>query len=162
MPFVPAVLPALDIVRSVGGILGLRVYTVTVRQRVWSGERPGLGGYSDTDTVLTNQGPGGTLYNVRLRYVSSRDVIASGGKFRDRDMRVGPMTASYAASIGLNAGGWTEATVDATPYNSLPQEIFWNVVGPDTPAAGIWCEKIEERANSMHYEVVLRNGGAVP
>lgn len=162
--FLPTILAPLDALRSIGGILGLRAFTVKVRVRSWTGDRPGLGSYADQDTVLQNQAPPGvtpSLYPVLARYVTTREVIASGGLWRDRDIRVGPMTPAYAAAIGMLAGGYGESNLD--PAVALPaREVFWNVAGPDMPAGGVWCSKVQELSTALHYIVVLRTDGKQP
>jgi hypothetical protein len=117
MPLVPTILPALDAIRSIGGILGLRPFTVTVRRRVWTGFTPGAPGSTktDTDTVLVNQAPDGTLQPVLVRQVTRKEIFASGGQLTSRDWKVGPMTPVYAASLGLLAGGIDDTTLDPMP-----------------------------------------------
>ena len=46
---------AMDEVRGIAGELGLRPFTVTLRVRTWTGERPNIGTKVDNDTVLTAQ-----------------------------------------------------------------------------------------------------------
>ncbi len=157
-----AILPALDQIRSIGGILGFRRFTVTVRVRSWSGERPGVGVVFEKNVVLTNQGIGSTpTVPVRVRQLSAKDIIASGGLYRDRDMKVGPMTPTYAASLGLRAGGYDDSTLDV-PTTYSPNEIFWNVTGDGMPFGGVWCDKIGEEATALHYFVILRATGRQP
>lgn len=47
-----ALLSPLDFVRGVGARLGLRVYTVKLRTRTWSGTRQGIGTNADVDTPM--------------------------------------------------------------------------------------------------------------
>jgi len=160
--FRDAILPALDQVRSIGGLLGLRRFVVTVHVRTWSGERPGVGTTIDRSVILTNQGPGAaTTAPVQVNQLSAKDIIASGGLYRDRDMKVGPMTPTYAATNSLNAGGFDDSTLDV-PTTSSPTEIFWNITGDGMPAGGVWCDKIGEEATALHYYVILRATGRQP
>ena len=151
-----ALLPALDTIRGIRGQLGLNPFTVTVVVRQWGGERPGDGSSIDTTTVLTNAAG----QPVMVKQVSARDIVASGGKYRDRDMRVGPMTPSYAATFVQAAGGYTDATLDAPVVDGIgATEILWNVSGPGMPAGGVWCKKVDEEATSLHYYCVIRATG---
>src|SRR5579875_666951 len=124
-----SILPALDAIRAIGGKLGLRPFTVTARLRVWSGERPGVGAYTDTDTVLTNMAADGTKQPVMVKQVSRRDAIASGGLYTDRDLRVGPITPPFPAALGFLAGGFDDTTADPQPTNSAT-EVIWIVSSP--------------------------------
>lgn len=167
MPFAPTILPALDAIRGIGGLLGLRVFKVTVRKRVWTGGRPGLLGTSktDTDTVLVNQAADGSLRNVRVRQVTRQEVIASGGQYASRDLRVGPVTPSFVAGL-LPAGGFNDGTINPAPTASQT-EIFWILQSvPDgtagIPAGGIICELRGEEATSLHYYAILRATGRQP
>ncbi len=159
------ILPALDAVRAIGGLLGLRVFTVTVRIRTWAGPRVGLGGCFDRDVPLTVQAANGTKQNVHVRQVSRREAIASGGKYTDRDLRVGPITPPYAAAFGLSAGGFSDTTLDIQPAPQ-PTEIFWIVASPSgsfgVPPGGAFFDKIGEEATSLHTVVILRQTGRVP
>src|ERR1700730_9731962 len=115
MTFVPTILPALDQVRAIGGLLGLRVYTVFVRRRQWSGNRVGLGTSVDNnggpDIQLTDGTPPIGPQPVRVRNVSNKDITASGGPYRDRDLKVEPLTPAYLATI-FPAGGFGDSTID--------------------------------------------------
>lgn len=162
MPFVPDVLPALDVVRGVGGLLGLRVFTVKIKVRTWNGERPGVGTqFTDVDTLLTNQLPGGGTTPIRVKMMTQKDIIASGGQYRDRDMRVGPITPQYAASLGLTAGGFLDATLDPQPTTQYQRAVerFIIVTGPGTPPNGVVCSKLGEEATSLHFYLILRATG---
>lgn len=165
MAFVPDVLSALDVTRSVGGLLGLRVFTVTVRRRVWSGGRPGLGTQVNTDVVLTNQMADGTTYPVRVKQVSRAEAIASGGQYTNRDLTVGPLTPVFAATAFAEAGGFDDNSIDPAPTGQSV-EMIWIVATTSgthgIPSTGIICEKRGEEATSLHYYAVLRSTGRAP
>jgi hypothetical protein len=164
MPLVPPILPPLDIIRGIGGVLGMRPFKVTVRRRVWSGPRPGAPGSTkvDTDVVLTNRFVDGTLQPVMVKQVSRAEAIASGGIYTNRDLKVGPITPSFASGAFGPAAGFDDASIDPAPTGQAVQ-IIWIVASPKgshgMPAAGIVCEKIGEEATSMHYYAVLRATG---
>jgi|GEM_PF-3359539 len=54
MAFRDAILAPLDRVRAIGARFGLRVYTVKIRTRTWSGSRQGIGTNTDVDTPALN------------------------------------------------------------------------------------------------------------
>jgi hypothetical protein len=157
------ILPALDAIRGIGGILGLRPFTVTLRVRTWSGAKIGFGAKTDTNTVLTNvtATSAGTLENIKCRFLTTREIVASGGLYRDRDIRIGRITPSFAAAYGLPAGGFGDSTLDPTP-GATPTEIFWNVAGPGMPSNGAWCSRIAEEVSALHYSLILRADAKAP
>ena len=150
-----SLLPALDQIRAIAGVMGLRPYVVKRRQRIWSGERPGVGSFVDSDITLTNTmtGPGGAIVSpVRVKRLSSKDVIASGGLYTDHDYRVGPMTPLYAG------GGFGPDDVDP-PTSASATEIMWWMSGPDIVDGGSWFKKVSEEGTALHYYVTLRQTG---
>ena len=159
-----SILPALDALRGIGGILGLRVFSVTLVVRRWSGGAVGKGNKVDTPTVLTNvtATSAGTLENIKVRFLSTKEISASGGLYRDRDIRIGRMTPAFAASFGLIAGGYGDVTLDPQPMTYQPQEIFWNVAGPGMAQGGSWCSRIAEEVSALHYAIVVRADGKNP
>jgi hypothetical protein len=165
--FQSTILAPLDAVRGVGGLLGLRVWQVTVRKRVWTGGRPGLVGTTrtDTDTALVNQAADGSLQPVRVRQVSRREVVVSGGYYTTRDLKVGPITPTFAAEIGLPSGGFDDATVNPVPTGSTT-EIIWIVTPPSGtygyPTAGLTFEPIGQDSTALHVYVFLRSTGRAP
>lgn len=161
-PLVPSILPSLDAIRAIPGSLGLRPWTVKVRVRTWSGSTVGAGTKSDVDTTLTCQSALGGTQNIKVRQLTTREIVSSAGLYRDKDIVVGPITPSYAAAYSLAAGGFGDATVDPA-IGTSPTEVFWNVSGPASPTGGAWCTKIGETdVTAMHYCIVLRASAAVP
>lgn len=165
--FGSAIKMALDVRREIGGIMGLRPFSVFVRTRRWSGGRVGQGTYVDNaggpDVQLTNGVPlpGIPPQPVRVRQMSSKDIIASGGLFRDRDLRVGPVTPPYPAGV-LPAGGFGDSTIDPPQDGTVPTEIFWIVFGPGMFPGGSMCTKVQEEVTALHYSLVLRSTGGQP
>jgi hypothetical protein len=166
MAVVPTILPALDAIRAIGGMLGLRPFKVIARKRSWTGGRPGVQGSikQDTDVVLTDQGADGQLYPVLVRQVSRREALASGGQYTSRDLRVGPITPAFAASF-LPAAGFDDTAIDPA-LSGVTTEVIWIVSSSSgthgIPASGIVCEKRGEEATSLHYYVILRATGRAP
>ena len=165
--FLPTILPALDAIRSIGGLLGVRVFKVTVRRRVWTG-RPGapLSEKADFDTVLVNQAPDGSLQPVRVQRLSRSDVMSSGGRYTATDYKVGPMSPPYIAGVLKAAGGFDDNTINPAPTGTQT-ELIWILSTNDggthgIPAAGSICELKGEEATAMHYYAILRSTGRVP
>ena len=158
MSYRDQILGPLDLVRGVGGMLGLRIFTVKIRVRTWpNGDRIGLGNSVIVDTQLFNASTLGPQ-PVMVRPVSRKEILASGGLYTDRDVRVGPMTPNYVESVIQAAGGYSDATIDPTPTR-VPTEIFWLVAGEGWPAPFGFADKISEEATALHYKVVLRSTG---
>ena len=154
---VPVILPALDAIRCVDGILGLRAYTVTLRVRTWSGERPGLGTFTDTTTAIVNTFVDGTTYPINVYPMTRRDALASGGRYVTGDLRCGPSTPAYVNAITGQTGGFTDAQLDPA-VSSTSTELFWLVTGPAL-AANTVCEKVGEEASATDYFFILRPTG---
>jgi hypothetical protein len=169
MPFVPTVLPALDALRAIGGKLGLRVFTCTVRRRVWSGSRPGLPGTTkvDTDTLLTCQAADGTLQPASVRQLTRKEVFASGGLYSSRDLKVGPITPSFAAGLFLPGAGFTDATINAPPpATNVAKQIIWLLNTNDgqthgIPDGGLVAELKGQESTALHFFVILDAMGRV-
>lgn len=173
MPVVPPILPALDAIRGIGGILGLRPFQVKIRRRVWSygigvsRQVPGAPGATkvDTDTILTNQAADGSLQPVRVRQVSRSEVFSSGGQYAARDLRVGPVTPSFVANAMLPAAGFDDTALNPAPV-AQSVEIIWIVSSPSgthgIPAGGVVCELRGEEATALHYNCILRATGRQP
>jgi hypothetical protein len=136
--------------------MGLRLHTVSVLTRTWSGGRPGLG--TKTDSALVplrlDQGTG----PVKVRNVTQRDVIASGGLYTDQDVIVGPITPPYAGSSLDNDA----IAVFDPPVGTSSTEVLFFVTGPGL-GSGAWFKKIETRVDKpFRYTLVLRKTGFVP
>lgn len=142
-----ALLPALDVVRGVGGTMGLRPYSVTIRVRTWSGPIIGNGTKTDVDSALTVSN--GTQPPM-VRQLSGRDVIASGGVFTDQDYEVGPLTPPYPGSVD------NSALAISHPDTSGNVELFFKLVGPEIPG-GAWFRRVGQKSTSaLGYSVILR------
>jgi hypothetical protein len=157
--FQQTILSDLDEIRGIAGELGLRPYTVTVQLLTYSGLRVGLG-TKTAGPVLTlqNISSGPFPQPVRVRQLTRKEIVASGGLYTDRDFKVGPMTPAYGAYVNQFAGGNTDAQLDpeATIY---PTEVIWAMTGPGLPAGGATCAKIGEEATALHYFLFLRQSG---
>lgn len=150
----------LDEIRGIAGELGLRVYSVTLQVVTWSGSRAGQGTKTTAPISLTNTAPlsGDPAPPVRVRQLSRKEVIASGGLYTDRDFKVGPITPAFAATIAQYGGGYGDQQIDPAA-TSTPTELVWSVTGPSLPIGGASFSKVGEDATAMHYFVILRQSG---
>jgi hypothetical protein len=151
-------LPVLDTVRGVAGILGLRNTAVTVRVVSWTGARQGLGTSSFVDTKLLVKGQ---TQNPRVKQLTARDVFASGGVYSTQDVRVGPLTPSFPLSAFVAAGGVALGTVNPPPptAGSVYQEIFWKVEGGGFLVPRWFVLFGDDLVSPTRYFVVLRRCG---
>ena len=148
MSFIDDILPTIDTIRGIPGSMGLRPYTVAIRVTTWSGARVGLGTATDTDTDIT---VAGGLYSPKARSMSSRDVIASGGRYQADDIRVGPLSPNNVAV----------ATIDPATSSS-PTEIKYKITGPGTASGGDWYVRVgDEVDHALHRYIVLRKAGTL-
>lgn len=149
-----SLLSTVDKIRGIPDTLGVRLYTVTIRVRTWTGARPGIGSGVDADSVFWVDG--GT-HKPRVVQVTSRDVIASGGMYQDQDLKVGPVTPSYSG------GGVSVDAIDPPPGVS-PAEVFFKIVGPGMESGGSWFKKINTNTlpSPFGYTFVVRATGEAP
>lgn len=154
MTFANSLRATLDKLRAIPAKLGLRSYTVTVRVRSWSGDRPGDGVLTDTLTQLTVDG-----YAPKVKQLTQQDVIASGGLYQDQDLEVS-LTPEF--TVNAVTGGVTVQTFDP-PVGAAPTEVAFIVEGPGLPEGGSVFKKIGQRVDSeLTYRITLRNTGEAP
>jgi hypothetical protein len=150
-----ALLPAVDIIRGVPAALGMRLHTVQVVSRSWSGARIGLGTKTDTTTgVKIDLG----IYQTKVRQVTERDIVASGGLYSSMDLKVGPITPPYAGSAADN-----DAISVFDPPVGTNTEVFFNIQGPGMPTGGAWFKKVsQDVSRPFRYEFIVRKTAEVP
>jgi len=153
--FRDSILPAVDIIRAIPGALGLRLFTVAVFTRTWTGARVGLGVNTDVTTGLkVDLG----IYQTKITLLSANDIIASGGAYTDQDIRVGPITPPFAGSF---ADG-DAITVFDPAVLANPTGVFFTIKGPGYPAAGAVFKKIsQDVTKSFRYTFVVRKTAEV-
>lgn len=154
--FRDAILPALDTIRGIPDTLGLRRFTVTSVVRTWSGTRVGLGTNTDAPSKMSV-----SLGNakIRVRQLSQKEIVASGGFYADQDLRIGPITPPYTGSAGDNN---SIGIFDPEPSGGAV-ELFFHIEGPEMPAGGLWMKKISQTVTlPLHFEFVVRHTGERP
>jgi hypothetical protein len=143
------VLPIIDQVRGevLDEVVGLYSYDILMRVIAWSGERPGVGTKTVVDTTLTLDG----THRIYVNRISSRDIIASGGKYAEGDWKVGPLTPSY------DGGGRDPSYFNPPPPSSGSQEVLYRLTGPGFES-GAWFKKIDQQVDgNFGLFFVLRN-----
>lgn len=159
MSFADDILSSLDDIRGIAGDLGLRPFVVTLRTRRWTGPSSGKGVPTEMLTRLVN----GCGQPVRVRQMSTKDIVASGGLYTDKDLRVGPMTPAYASSLSMPAGGFTPEQLDPpVPSAVISIDMQFIVTGPGIPSCGVIYDKIGQESTSLHYVLILRATGRKP
>jgi hypothetical protein len=157
----------LDEIRGIAGELGLRVYGASVLVTTWTAPagqnaRPGFGTKSQATLPFTNTAPtsGDPNPSVRVRQLKRQEIVSSGGKYTDRDMKIGPITPAFAARLAQYGGGFSDPMIDPEqPATPVCREIHWILTGPSFPAAGAKFSKIGEEATALHYNVIVRQTG---
>ena len=152
MTFASDLLADLDEIRAIPDELGLRPFDVVVRVVSWSGRHVGGGvsGYVDTP-FLTGGGR-----RPKVKQVSERDIVASGGVYHEQDLKVGPLTPAYSASASAVGGGVSYDAIDP-PVGPFKTEIYYRVSGGSMPSGGVWFDKVTETTDkAMNVYFVLR------
>lgn len=151
-----ALLPAIDIIRGIPGALGMRLFTVSVFSRTWTGSRVGLGTNNDSSTgVKVDLG----VYQTKVRQLTQKDVVASAGLYSLQDFEIGPITPPYVGSV---ADG-DAITVFDPALGAQPTEIFFNIRGPGFPATGGWFKKKgQDVTKSYRYMFTVSKTSEIP
>lgn len=154
--FRDSLLPAVDVLRGIPAALGLRLFTVAVLYRTWSGSRVGVGSATDALTgVKVDLG----IYPTKVRVLTVKDIVASGGIYTDQDVEVGPITPPFS---GSSQDGDAITVFDPVP-GQAPGEVFFRITGPGYPTAGAWFRKISQRVDkSFRYTFIVRKTAEVP
>jgi hypothetical protein len=143
-----AILAAIDAATNVlrttlpGGQPGLDLCpsTVTIRTRVWSGGKVGLGTTSDTDLVLPNK--------FFLRQVTTRDIDNSGGRYEAGDLMVSGIVPNDPANGPTE--GFSEAQL--APVGAEGTEIIYFITGQHE---GQYTRVALESVDPFEYRLVL-------
>jgi hypothetical protein len=153
-------LRALDRIRGLPGRIklrdnGLRLYTVTIRVRTWSGTRPGVDASTSTDADTVFWVDAGT-HKTRVVQVTQRDIVASGGVYTDQDVKVGPITPLYTT------GGYDITAFDPNE-TTAPAEVLFRIDGPGMGSSGAWFRKVgQDVTKPFSYYFTLRRTAETP
>ena len=148
-------LPAIDALRGIPGILGLQLYTVQVAYVTWSGSTIGQGTKS-VSALQTLKVAGGTGL-VTVRQVTQKDIINSNNFYQNQDLKVGQMTPPYTGS----AKDDDQINIFDPPVTGTPTEVLFFVTGPGY-SQGAWFTKVGDNVSKpFSWWVFLRKSGYV-
>lgn len=151
MSFRTDILEAIEDIRSVPGDLDIRQHRVFVVVRAWDGPRVGVGLSTTTETELLVSG-----YPPKVREMSLKDVVASGGLYVAGDIEVGPITPNHAK-------GGTAPSVYNPDVGSTPSEVYFRVEGPGLPTGGAHFSRVgDSTMKSFSHKLTLRQSGRQP
>lgn len=152
-----ALLPVADRLRGLADTAyGLRLHGVSVVVTVWpAGSLPGAHGVTPTTTTTPLLVDGA---RPRVERVSSQDVIASGGRYEDADIKVGPLTPAWTDAAGVAHGVSLDVINPPIPAGGGVAEVLFKVTGPGIPAAGDWYRRVGDDAlpGLFGYTITLR------
>lgn len=144
---------SLDLVRSIPAQLGLRPYSLAIREITWSGERVGLG----TKTVVETDLSVADGYQPRIRQLSQQDIVASNGLYQDQDLEV-LLTPFYSSICGF--GGYVYDEFDPE-VSANPKEVYFVIKGPGHPATGSLYKKISQSTDlALSFTIIIRKTGS--
>lgn len=138
-------LPVVNDARALVEDLGLRVFSLRVEVREWSGARVGSGTMTTPSTLTLDPRP-------RVRDVSAREVASSGGTLRTGDRRITGITPAHTG------GGYTPAQL--RPSISGQQERVYVLTGEDGESEWELVEASFDRP--FGHEMVVRRRRATP
>lgn len=137
-----SLIPTVEYFRSISGptFADIRTNQLTIRTRVWSGGQLRLGAAIDSDLVLPPHYP--------IRYLNSREVSSSAGKYVVGDILVDHITPSD----GLGTGYSLEQLSPELLNNA--SELIYIITGTH---AGEYCSIETRTYRPFTYQLVLRN-----
>ena len=139
-------LPVFDSVRALMADLDFRRYDIVRRVTTWSGERIGDGSPTETDLPLTLDASG---RRIKVKRLTSHEVVSSGGKYAAGDFRIGPLTPTFD-------GGGVDPSLFNPAVGTAPQEVSFQLTGPGMED-GAWFKLIDtETEKNFGYYFVLR------
>jgi hypothetical protein len=142
--------------KGIPGRLGLRQFDVSIIVRSWDDSRIGLGNATDVEKkIRVDLGK----FTTKVVQVSSKDVIASGGKYTDEDLKVGPITPPFKGSE-LDNNAITD--FDPTP-GSAASEVFFKITGPGMADGGSYYKKVgQDTTKNFRYFFTVRRTAEIP
>lgn len=144
----------------------IRLYDVFVRVTTWTGTGsdvescvPGQGTSSVVDTPLYLDGYGISLSPhilPKITALSARDIIASGGLYKDGDYKIDFITPEFT----VYGSGGVAINLFEPIENTLPTEIVFVITGPEFPDGAVF-KKIETYTyRPFRYSFVVRKIGS--
>lgn len=151
-------LPIFENARVLLDTLGFRRYDILLRVVDWDGATAGKGNKTVTDTNLTIQ----DTHRIKVRRLTSQDILASGGKFSDGDFRIGPITPTFT-DINGQSGGHDVSYFDPAKATGVHRSFYFRLTGPGMES-GKWFKKIDQQVdtNFSYYFTVRADPTANP
>lgn len=136
MSFRTGLLARVDKIRRIPqSAYDMRQNTIDIIIRQWSGDVVGNGTSVDLKRRLFINHD----RNIRVRQVSSKDIVASGGLLTESSLKIGPFTPSYPG------GGLDNPDFDP-PVNGKSREIFFIIKGLGMGKQGRWFRRVNDNS----------------
>ena len=136
MSIVSDSLNILDSARALLSDVGLRPYRVYVQTKVYSRT---LGIEADATTTTTELCVADGK-PPKVRQLSAKEIVSSGGTLGDAIYEVGPLTPPYTG------GGVDTSTI--TPDTGDKSEVTYILQGPGLADNGVYCDKVSAKSDS--------------
>jgi hypothetical protein len=138
----PGWISLIDSVRNILGPtnLDIRPNKLIIRTRIWSGDRPGIGTYTDSDLELPQK--------FKIKQLETHEIASSGGKFELGDIEVSHITpGEVVAGVGFSVDQL------APPVAASNIETLYIIQGP---MAGIYSRVTLNNWKILSWSLVLR------
>jgi hypothetical protein len=146
---------AVDHVRANTGpsVLDLRPTSVSIITRTWDMGQRGAGTARDGALPLPNW--------TKVRHITTREIMDSGGVFEDGDVRVGPVTPAY--NYQGSVGGFTPAQLNP-PIPTNATQIIYRLASQSGSSGivGDYTILDLERDKTLHFILNLRREKTTP
>jgi hypothetical protein len=128
----------------------LRQNTIDMVVRAWSGGSAGVGTLAERRTRLY---VGGSC-NIRVREITSKDIVASGGLLTLTSVKVGPFTPDYPG------GGLPREAYDPPAQGA---EVLFLIKGHGMGADGTWFKRVNDHSTANFTTwLYLDSDGVMP
>lgn len=128
---------ALNCALAVPGLLGLRPYQVFAVHVTWSGERPGIGTKTITETELLIGGQ-----KPICKQVSASDIFLSNGLLIDKDLKL-KLIDEYQTDDMTSPGGIANSLINPPEDpNGYSLQLYFKVIGGEHPTTGQYYKRI--------------------
>ena len=124
------------------------------------------------DILILGGGEGATVREIlrhpKVRQVTQRDIVASGGLYHAQDMKVGPLTPSYPGSQQNGQGGGVAYSTIDPVVSGQTVEVYYGISGASLPGVHVWYDKFSDTTDhAMNSTIILRrsanqNPGGAP
>ncbi len=136
-------LPVINEVRAIPGLLGFRPYTVAIEVITWSGSERGEGTKTTTTTPITEAGG----QPPRVRWLDNEEIALGG--YDKPTVEVGPITPDFSD------GGTSLATLKARAAEPN-SEVYYVLTGPDFPSGARFVLVADTSDRPLRYMVKLQ------